>query len=147
MVLSSLCNSKRTSSLHPLFERAFEFYERMGKFLEEGCHEIEGDNIRLTIARGEMRPADEAPLEAHNNYIDIQIVISGTESYGIRDRQRCHYSDGGYDSERDIEFFHDSFSNLVTLSPDDFVIFFPEDAHAPLIGRGEIKKAIFKIKL
>lgn len=147
MILSSLSDCKRYSSLHPLFERAFEFYESKGKFMSEGCHEIEGENLRLTIACGEMRPAEEAPLEAHNNFIDIQIVIRGTESYGVRDRKRCSYSDGGYDSERDIEFYHDSFSNLVTLSPDDFIIFFPEDAHAPLIGRGEIKKAIFKIKL
>lgn len=147
MVLSTLSDSKRYYSMHPLFERAFEFYSQTGRNFDEGRHSIEGDDLILIISNGAMRPADEAPLEAHNKYIDIQIVISGTESYGVRDRRLCKHSDGGYDSERDIEFFYDEFSNLVTLSPEDFVIFFPEDAHAPLIGRGDVKKAIFKIKL
>jgi YhcH/YjgK/YiaL family protein len=35
----------------------------------------------------------------------------------------------------------------VTLKPGQFVIFFPQDGHAPcIIGEKKIKKAIFKVK-
>lgn len=146
MVISSLYDSKRYFTLHPLFERAFEFYSTKGQFMEEGRHVIDGDNLIMTISECELRSIDEAPLEAHNEYIDIQIVISGNETYGIADRLRCKNSKGGYDTKRDIEFYDDNFYNLIKLSTNDFVIFFPEDAHAPLIGSGKVKKAIFKIK-
>jgi beta-galactosidase beta subunit len=33
----------------------------------------------------------------------------------------------------------------VAVPPAHFAIFFPEDAHAPLAGRGMLKKAIVKI--
>ncbi|HEY8888482.1 MAG TPA: YhcH/YjgK/YiaL family protein [Gallionella sp.] len=29
--------------------------------------------------------------------------------------------------------------------PDHFCIFFPEDAHAPLVSEGQVRKVIFKI--
>lgn len=114
--------------------------------MEVGRYEVVEDSILLIISENDLRSVDEAPLEAHNIYIDIQIVINGTESYGVRDRDMCSCSKDGYDAERDIEFYDDKVSNIVTLVPDDFVIFFPEDAHAPLIGNGRVKKAIFKIR-
>ena len=33
------------------------------------------------------------------------------------------------------------------FSPGEFVIFFPEDAHAPCIGNGKMKKMVVKVKL
>ena len=50
-----------------------------------------------------------------------------------------------YDSEKDFELFNDSPTTYVTVMPGEFAIFFSEDAHAPLIGTGELKKLIFKI--
>lgn len=146
MIYSSLSENKRYSSLHPLFERAFEFYNTTGRHLSEGRHEVMGEDLILTISTNELRSVENAPLEAHNEYIDIQIVISGTEGYGVCGRELCNNSRGGYDETRDIEFFDDKIKNIITLEANDFVIFFPEDAHAPLIGEGKVKKAIFKIR-
>ncbi|MBP8115537.1 MAG: YhcH/YjgK/YiaL family protein, partial [Chitinophagaceae bacterium] len=33
------------------------------------------------------------------------------------------------------------------LTNGQFVIFFPEDVHAPMIGEGDIKKLVIKVKL
>ena len=35
---------------------------------------------------------------------------------------------------------------VFTLSPGEFVIFFPEDAHAPCIGEGVIRKMVAKVR-
>ena len=33
------------------------------------------------------------------------------------------------------------------MMPNDFLIVFPEDAHAPIIGSGKIRKVIAKVML
>jgi YhcH/YjgK/YiaL family protein len=33
------------------------------------------------------------------------------------------------------------------LTDGQFAIFFPEDVHAPMIGEGEIKKVVIKVKI
>lgn len=146
MIVAALSDRERYYSTHELFHEAFDYAMANYHLLEEGRHVVVKDKIDLIIANNDLRDRNEAPLEAHREYIDIQIVLSGTESYGVRDRNRCGTSCDGYDSERDIEFFEDKFENLITLHEGDFAVFFPEDAHAPLIGEGKVKKAILKIR-
>jgi YhcH/YjgK/YiaL family protein len=50
-----------------------------------------------------------------------------------------------YDEEKDFGLFSDPPENWVTVTPGKFAIFFPEDAHAPLISDGIIRKAVIKI--
>ena len=52
-----------------------------------------------------------------------------------------------YDSGRDIVFFNDAVQKQIAVTKENFVIFFPWDAHAPNIGNGELHKIIFKVKL
>ena len=64
-------------------------------------------------------------------------------------RIRCRLKNGlGYDEKRDIEFFDCEPETWLTLQPGEFALFFPNDAHAPLVG-GEksIRKAVFKIRV
>ena len=37
--------------------------------------------------------------------------------------------------------------HYVTVRPGEFLIVYPEDAHAPIIGRGKLRKLIAKVKL
>jgi len=50
-----------------------------------------------------------------------------------------------YSEEKDIRFFHDAAASWISTPPGAFCIFFPEDAHAPLVSNGNIRKAIFKV--
>ena len=50
-----------------------------------------------------------------------------------------------FDAAKDITFFHDRPECWLSVPAGRFAIFFPEDAHAPLAGRGTLKKAIVKI--
>ncbi|MFR5871384.1 MAG: YhcH/YjgK/YiaL family protein [Alistipes sp.] len=95
-----------------------------------------------------MLRRSRAPLEAHDRYIDVQIPlrVRGEERFGWRPRERCILPRGEFDEAADIVFFDDKPSCYVSLHPGEFVVFFPEDAHAPLIGSGNVRKAILKIR-
>ena len=57
----------------------------------------------------------------------------------------CHNPVSDYSAEKDIQFFHDTPATWIATPPGAFCIFFPEDAHAPLVSTGHIRKVIFKI--
>ena len=48
---------------------------------------------------------------------------------------------------RDIAFFDDEATSYITLRPSECVVFFPEDAHAPGIAQGVLRKAVIKVKI
>jgi YhcH/YjgK/YiaL family protein len=113
--------------------------------LPVGRHEIDGDRLFCMISKGPGRSRAEAKLEAHRKYIDIQYVIAGTEEMGWRPTAACTLSEVSYDAEKDIEFFADEPESWTQVPAGSFVIFFPQDAHAPLVSDAEIHKAVLKI--
>ena len=73
--------------------------------------------------------------------------LSGQESYGWKAKSRLGEESAPYNKEGDYTFYKDRVEDvLFTLSPGEFVIFFPEDAHAPCIGEGVIRKMVAKVK-
>jgi YhcH/YjgK/YiaL family protein len=146
MILDTLINSARYAGMHPGFARAFEFLAATDlAALPPGRHEIDGDRIYVSIDHTDGRGEDGARLEAHRRYIDIQYTIDGNELIGWMPLARISSPDGGFDDTKDIGFFADRPSTWIAVPPGSFTIFFPHDAHAPLAGRGHLKKAIVKI--
>ena len=86
-------------------------------------------------------------FECHDMNIDIQYCIKGKETFGWKPRQNCVLPNGDYNPEKDVLFFSDVPDLFFELAKNQFVIFFPEDVHAPMIGVGEIKKLVLKIKI
>ena len=115
--------------------------------LTPGKHVIDGDNLWVNIVSAPLRPVEKAKLEAHDAYIDLQIPLSGGESFGVKPRKDCTLQEGEMDTVNDIVFFGDKVEKIVTLSAGEEIVFAPDTAHAPLIGEGNILKAIFKIKV
>ena len=151
MVLDTLARCHRYTPLHPAFARAFEFLTRADwAELVSGAaraerHDIDGDRLYVSIDRTEGRGRDGARLEAHRRYIDIQLTIEGSEEIGWKSLGDCAQPAGTFDAVKDIVFFSDRPESWVSLPAGHFAIFFPDDAHAPLGGRGTVKKAIIKI--
>jgi len=146
MMLDSLANSARYEAHHPGFARAFAFLSGTDlAALPPGRHEIDGDRIFVLIDHREGRGNDDARLEAHRRYIDIQYTIEGQEEIGFAPLAVCRKPAGPFDEDRDIIFFDDRPMTWLAVPPGQFAIFFPHDAHAPLGGTGPLKKAIVKI--
>ena len=148
MIIDNLANAANYFNLHPLFEKAFDYFKQLDvQGAETGSAEIEGSLLKASIVETQLKPETDARLETHRKYIDIQIPLSGVESYGWRSLATLGDSEAGYDEAHDIEFFRERPTTLVTLQPGEFVIFSPEDGHAPLVGEGAIRKIIFKVAL
>ena len=115
--------------------------------MEDGKHVIDGDNLWINISESPMKTREQALLEVHNRYIDIQIPLSKAESFGVKPRSECKDPVDAFNEVKDIQKFHDSYEQVVTVQAGDQITFEPDTAHAPLIGEGVIRKALFKIKV
>lgn len=147
MVLDTLQNASNYSALHKRFEMAIEFLKTKAPFLDCGRYELDGDNLYVNIVEVDLKNAKDAKLEVHDQYIDVQAVIKGCETYGYAFRGDCVKPTCEMDTQKDIMFFEDEAQTFFTVKQGQFMIFFPTDAHAPLIGSGKVVKAIAKVRL
>lgn len=133
---------------NPNYLKAEEFIAKNDlNALENGKHVIDGDNLYVNIVDSNMKTPQDARLEVHDKYIDIQIPLSKGESFGVKPRSECKTADGEYNAEKDILFYKDKDWETVDVKAGEQIVFAPETAHAPLIGEGTIHKAIFKVKV
>jgi len=146
MIFSILGNANRYATLHPLFPQAFEYMRNTDLHsLAPGHYPIVGEDLFVIVEHAQGRTRADAQLECHRRYIDIQLVLEGVDEMGWKSLPGCHEPAGDYDAGKDIRFFRDTPATWIATPPDHFCIFFPEDAHAPLVGRGAIRKAVFKV--
>lgn len=109
--------------------------------------DIDGENLFVIPSRGAGKGTSDALLEAHDAYIDVQVCFGTAETFGWKNRNNCLAPLGTFDTEKDIIFFEDKPSTFLTIRKGEFVIFMPNDAHAPLMYDGEVVKLIFKIRV
>jgi len=148
ILVDNLENSEQYYKINPYFKDAFEFLKQSTLAdIPAGRHEINGDRLFCIITKGPGKSRAEAKLEAHRKYIDIQYIISGIDEMGWRPTATCDSIDTAYDLNNDIEFFKDEPQTWTKVSPGSFAIFFPEDAHAPMVGDDEIHKVVVKVML
>ncbi|HSJ81523.1 MAG TPA: YhcH/YjgK/YiaL family protein [Thiobacillus sp.] len=148
MILDTLARSDRYSSLHPLFARAFEFLRSADLLaLAPGMHTIQGEQLFAIVEACIGRTRTEAKLECHRRYIDIQLVLEGVDEMGWKPLAECSDPATDYDDARDIRFFNDAPASWIATPPGSFCLFFPDDAHAPLVSAGMIRKVVVKIAL
>jgi biofilm protein TabA len=146
MIFSTLANANRYDALHPLFARAFAYLRDTNLLaLAIGTHQIIADTLFVIVEVADGRTRADAYLEAHHQYIDIQLVLDGVDEMGWKPVGDCHQPLDNYSAARDIQFFGDAPSAWITVPTQHFCIFFPEDAHAPLVGKGQIHKVIVKV--
>ena len=149
MIVDTLKNGSQYTSLHPLFAKAFDFMNQNDiANLEDGVIQIEdGLKVIVSTANGKTRETSLAKFECHNKNIDIQVCVRGLETIAWKPREKCVTPNGEYNPEKDVRFFNDTPDMDFQLTDSQFVIFYPGDVHAPMIGEGEIKKLVFKVKI
>lgn len=149
MVIGKIADAERYYSLHPLFRELFRFVRQnnLANFATERIV-LDGDDLYINMAEPELKKAEDQKLEVHREYIDVHFPLTGAETCGI-----THISDLTVESDEpfnetdDYAVYSEKARTYFTVHPGDFYIVFPEDAHAPIIGEGKIKKAIAKVRL
>jgi len=146
MILDRLDNISRYEKLHSSLKAAIDFIHSTDlKALKAGRHEIRGDRMYASVSSGPGRARGEGLLEIHREYIDIQIVLEGVDEMGWKPASSCIQPDGSYSAEKDIQFFRDEPDSWIAVHPGQFTIFYPEDAHLPLVSAGNIHKVVIKV--
>ena len=149
MIFDSFSNKSSYLSTNPLFEKAFDYLENYLKNpVAPGRYEICGKDLFVMVQNYETR--DEGLFEAHDQYIDIQCMISGTENVYYANRNNLQVLEE-YDENKDVAFYKDSDGCVEFLLRDgEFMIFFPQDAHKPAMavnGKNDVVKLVFKVKV
>lgn len=148
MILDAIKNAELYYSLSPRIKQAFDWLAQTDvEALSEGRHYIDGDNLFVNVMDVELKQRKAAALEVHDRYVDIQIMVGEREEYGWSERCNCHSPREEFNRERDVQFFTDTPQTFFSLNEQQFAIFFPEDAHAPMLGEGSVRKLIFKLIL
>lgn len=145
MILDTLAQASTYTALHPLFEAGFQFIREQGASAAVGRHELSGGAFAL-VQEYETRSMDGALFEAHRRFIDIQMVVSGSEIiyYANLDLLKA----GEYQPEKDYLPLEGSGSGLL-VQAGQFAVFFPQDAHLPsrqtTAGPAPVRKVVVKI--
>jgi len=147
MILGSLNSTTYIEKINPLFKMAFD-YIRNTDFskLESSSDRIEivKDHVYLLLFEYKGKKHENATRESHSKEIEIHFPIIGREIFGWIDKGECE-TITSIDSNEDLIFYKDSVDTYIMASVGQFVVFFPEDVHAPGIGYGHIKKGVIKI--
>ena len=110
---------------------------------------IKGDELFINNSNPECKKREDQVLELHHQYIDIQILLEGCETMGWKatDDLKKESVVSSYNEEEDYALYNDAPTTFFDIRPGQFVIFYPEDAHAPVIGEGKIRKMVAKVRL
>ena len=147
MIIDTIENLGKYTTLNPLIADVVEFLKNHNlQTMETGKYPIKDKDLFVNLQVANQRTKDTAFLETHIDMIDIQIPVTCAETFGYT--PLCDLPAFEYNAEKDITKYGDTKpQTYVTVKPGQFVIFFPQDGHAPcIIDEQEIKKVIFKVK-
>ncbi len=148
MVLDSLENSDLYVSLNSRFKAAFDYVKNTDfTKMEPGKIYLDEKNLFINFAEGKGKTKEDAKMETHKDYIDIQIPFTQDETMGWIPAKDLKNPIDPYNAEKDITKYTDQGQVYVTVHPGQFAIFFPEDGHQPGIGEGPFRKIIVKVKV
>ena len=111
--------------------------------------EIDGKNVYAIFQEYNTKLHENAKLEGHRKYADVQFIYQGSEIIGMSDLKDIEV-EPDYNEEKDIFFCKSRKLSHVILGAGEGAILYPEDLHAPCMCIGEpktVKKIVFKVKL
>lgn len=149
MIYGSFKNLSNYKGISTHMDKALAFVEANDlNAFEAGKHPIDGDNVFLLMNEYTTKPVEDCVIESHRKYIDIQIMLDGTELFGYAPLEDQAVLES-YNDEKDY-IFYQAEMNYLTLKADYFAIFYPSDLHQPGIAADKpekIKKAVIKVRV
>lgn len=131
----------------PGFQNAIEFI-RENPEPGEGKHSFPGGFMMCQA--GETKDMETGDYELHRNYIDVQILRSGSEMI-LWNRKENMKGSIPYDPEKDKEMVSGE-GSILELKPGMFAVLFPTDAHKACrhldkSSQSEFSKYVVKLEL
>ncbi|MGL5287767.1 biofilm protein TabA [Aeromonas sp. RU39B] len=111
-----------------------------------GRVDVDGDRLFCLVQEDLTEPADERHGEFHQEYLDIQLLLSGREWIGVGPEQ--YRLEGLTHPHPDLWFVEVEQESWLALKPGDFAIFYPGELHRPLCTHGmpaPVRKLVVKV--
>lgn len=94
---------------------------------------------------------EDAKIEGHDKWLDIQIVLKNKEGIGYVDKRKYDAKNitVPYDSVKDKTNYEGELDGVITTEAGYFVLVYPNDLHKPCIKLNDevIEKAVIKVKI
>lgn len=115
---------------------------------ENGRYEIDGDKVFCFLMTPETEYIENRKTEIHRDYLDIQIILDGEETFGYSIETPQALLDKP-EYENDVLLFNEvGNESFISLRSGDFIIFYPGEAHRPQCATREpmqVRKAVVKV--
>lgn len=109
---------------------------------------IKGDDIYATRFTYKTVPQEESFFEAHRKYLDIHIMMEGFE--GVEISPPGELTEFDRIEANDFYAYHGPAHYKLTLTPGNFLVVFPNDAHRikmQLEQPETVTKVVFKVRI
>jgi YhcH/YjgK/YiaL family protein len=151
MIIDRLENAHLYQNLESGIVRALDFLRTTDlEKLPDGKVEIDGDRLFAMVFRGRTKSPSQAIWESHRKYLDVQYIARGAERMGWVSLSKDLAVTQAYDAEKDVALYAAE-GDHIHIAAGTFVVFAPQDVHAPGIvtGRppvpGEVLKIVVKV--
>jgi len=137
-------NIKNLKNYNIVSEKVADFLLSLSAKTQAGHYEID-DTAYANV--DVYNTKTDCKFEAHKKYIDIQMLLEGTEELDYISVDGLNIKEA-YDEKRDVMFFHnpEKAPDTLQLEPFKFALIYPHEAHRPQMGSGQqVKKAVVKI--
>ena len=148
MIFDNVKNAALYYGAHPLMKQAFELALSLtDPSVPMGRHEGE-NGVYVMKSTYATKLCDVATYEAHREYIDLQILVSGKEKILDCDLDALTVTHP-YEPDYLLGTAKEgTCEQTLVLGEGDFAVFYPTDAHAPGLAAGEsasVVKLVAKI--
>ncbi len=147
MVIDTLDNLHKYIGLCPGLRAVVDYLSSHSlESLQDGRHDVAGEEVWVNVQTCQERSRAEAPLEVHREKMDIQIPLDGQEEHGYSPVAQATLLSATYDEQADISFLPLQPQVYFTVLPGQLVLYMPGEGHAPAITDRPLRKAVFKVK-
>ena len=145
MIFAKLTDAADYRGIHPRLDRVIdclneEFLHQVGTQTQK----LEDDLLYVTRFDYETIPLEEAFFEAHKKYLDVHLMLQGTERVDISHPDVLTL----FDHKDDFYAYQGEAEQTLLLTPGSFLVVFPGDAHRIKVqveGPENVSKVVFKL--
>ena len=149
MIYAEISDLSKYYGLSENLDTAIRFLEKCDlSTLVPGRNEVDGDKVFINRFGYETMPEEQAFFEAHEDYADIHLLLSGEEKIGVSDPRFLREFDRN--PADDFIGYHGEVESFNHMTRNKFLVAFPGEAHMVKVQYADstrVEKAVVKVKI
>nr|WP_314114829.1 YhcH/YjgK/YiaL family protein [uncultured Leptotrichia sp.] len=158
MIITNVNDEVQNKSLPKDIQFCIEFVKKNeNKILSlvNGSYDVGYNDIKMNLGKYFTKKENEKFWESHKKYLDVQIMINGTEKVSVGDMRNMDIK--SFDAEKDLVILDGEKAFDIIMTTGDVLVFFPNDVHKPELNVSEndnsgnirkiVTKVVFKIEI